>query len=208
MKKTILITFLLVTNLFCKPNSNMELMNNPDIIKVFSKEEISSLELIVDFFDSFILKKAKKNQDINQAYHEYFESIDRSESIEDLRIHIGLTNSDNTKELIMTLKEKGIFKEIWKYSYEYDYITKDTLSVNLAPNVQGKYMQFLELLGKHNNYISEYVNTIQSSDCIAPSLVAGFMKDFYKDVDFHKEVNRLIFAVHYITIVSEEKYNK
>lgn len=50
MKNIVLFTLALVINLSCIPISHMELTNDPDVLKIFNKEEISSLELIVNFF--------------------------------------------------------------------------------------------------------------------------------------------------------------
>lgn len=205
MKKMILLILSLVVNLSCRPVSNMKLINNPDVLKVFNKEEVSSLELIVNFFNSFILENTEKAQNINQAYYQYFETIRSSESIEDLGIKIGLSNSPGTKALIKKLKKSGVFQEIWKYSYSIDFNTKDTLSVRLALNQQGKYMQLLKLLGEENHFFFEYYQDLQSSGSISPANIAQFIKYFPK-VNFQKEVNRLVFAVHYITIVSGEEY--
>jgi len=205
MKKMFLLILSLVVNLSCRPASNMELINNPDVLKGFNKEEASSLELIVNFFDSFILESTEKAQNINQAYYQYFETIKSTESIEDVGIKIGLSNSACTKALIKNLKKSGVFQEIWKYSYSSDFKTKDTLSVRLALNQQGRYMQLLKLLGEDNHFFFEYYQDLKMSGGISPGNIAQFIKYFPK-VKFQKEVNRLVFAVHYITIVSGEKY--
>ena len=207
MKNMVLLILSMIVNLSCIPISHTELMNDSDVLKVFNKKEIPSLELIVNFFDSFILENTEKSQDISQAYYQYFETIKNSESIEDLSIHIGLSNSDVTKTLIKKLKDRGIFNEIWNYSYGYDFQTKDTLSVELELNQQGKYVQLLELLGENNNYFLEYYKDLQSSGTISPGNIAQFMK-YFREVEFQKEVDRLVFAVHYITIVSGEEYKK
>ena len=203
----ILLILSMVVNLSCIPISHMELKNDPDVLMVFNKEEIPSIELIVNFFDSFIVENTEKAQDINQSYYQYFETIENSESIEDLSIHIGLSNSDVTKALIRKLKDREIFYEIWNYSYGYDFQTKDTLSVELELNQRGKYVQLLKLLGKNNDYFLEYDKHLQSSGTISPSNIAQFMK-YFREVEFQKDVNRLVFAVHYITIVSGEEYKK
>lgn len=207
MKNIVLLALTLVANLSCIPISHNELINDPDVLRVFNKEEISSLGLILNFFDSLILENSEKVQDINQSYYQYFETIENSESIIDLSEHMGLANSNVTKSLINKLKVSGIFSEIWKYNYRIDFTTKDTLSVGLELNQQGKYMQLLELLGKSNNYFLEYTKHLQNSGTISPSNIAQFMK-YYREVEFHRGVNRLAFAIHYISIVSVEEYKK
>jgi len=205
MKKIVLLILVLVVNYSCTPISHMKLMNDPDVRIVFNEEEISSLGLIVNFFDSFILENTGEAQNIHQSYHQYFETIENLESIEDLSINIGLANSNATKTLIKKLKDREIFNEIWNYSYGYDFQTKDTLSVELELNQRGKYVQLLELLGKNNKFFLEYYKELQSSGTISPVNISQFKK-YFQEVKFQKEVNRLVFAVHYITIVSGEEY--
>lgn len=205
MKNMVLLILAMIVNLSCTSISHTELMNDSDALKVFNEEEIHSLELIVNFFDSFILENTEKAQDISQAYYQYFETIKNSGSIEDLSRDIGLSNSDATKALIKKLKDNGIFYEIWNYAYGYDFETKDTLSVELELNQQSKYVQLLELLGKNNNFFGEYNKHLQSSGTISPGNIALFMK-YFREIEFQKEVNRLVFAIHYITIVSDKEY--
>lgn len=208
MRSIILIYLFLIVNISCNSILNIRLSKDPDVLDIYNKKEIHSLELILGFFDDFISASTINNQEIGKAYFEYFELINSSESLEDMEIYLGLAHSEDTKKLIMELKDRGIFNEIWQYDYNYDFQTKDTSSVFLSPSVFGKYMQFLELKGKSNRSLEEYSKSIKNCACIAPSQIAFFMKDYYKKVDFQKEVNRLLFAVHYITIVSEQKYKK
>jgi len=203
MKNTILLILLL--NFSCSSPLDIKLEEDTDVLSIYNKKEISSLKLIVDFYDAFIMKNTKQQQ-INLAYHEYFESIRNVNSFEDLINHIRLT-PDDLKFLINDLKICGTFDEIWQYEYGINYKTKDTISVCIIPNTQGKYMRLLKLLGQSNDYLEVYANSIQECVCIPPSIAVGFQHN-HNEFDFQKEVNRLIFAIHYITIISEEKYKK
>ena len=196
----------LVATISCTRSQVVPLKDDPNVNKIFNKEEISDLNMIVKFFNDNLVKN-KNGQDINQFYHEYFKKVNTSESLENLRTHIGLVNSNRLKKLIDKLKDKRIFHEIWKYSYQYKYKTNDTVSRRLSLNLQGKYFKLLELQGKNDNLIKQYYISIRNSGRINPSSVAIIMKR-YKNVDFNLTINRLIWAVHYITILSEEPCTK
>jgi hypothetical protein len=206
MKSLYLFTVTLVTFISCNSNQFETLNENSDVHKVFNSDEIFSLNIIVMFFDSTIIKNTKE-EDISQAYYEYFKNINTSESLEGLRNCVGVANSSSVQALIEKLKNRCDFNEIWKYSFDHEYKSNDTLSLRLSLNLQGKYFQLLELLEKNNDFMKQYCSSVQGSGYINPSLVASVMKH-YKDVNFQESVNRLIWAVHYITILSNEPYIK
>lgn len=203
MKNIILYTALLIFNLSCWSTSDLKLVDDPNVLKIYTSEEISSLNQIVVFFDDFIMKSTKEQQ-LNEAYHKYVESICYAGSMDELKKRIGLT-INNTKLLINNLKEKGVFYEIWQYEYGLDYKTKDTISQSLIPNISGKHYKLLKLIGQTNEELKEYTNIIKTCGSIPPSLIAGF-QNVHSKFDFTKELHRLIWAVHYLTIISEEPY--
>jgi len=206
MRNIFLYVVVVITTFSCKPKPIITIKNDHNVQKVFNSDEITSLDMIIKYFDSVIIKNTK-NWNIAQAYHDYFENISTTESLQDINAYVGLANSNGTKAVIEKLKDRKVFNEIWKYSYGYQYKSGDTSSVQLSLNVQGKYFKLLKLIGKKNVFIKKYVNSVESAGCISPSLVAYVMKD-YNDIDFQKPVNRLIMAVHYITFLSTESVVK
>jgi hypothetical protein len=207
MKKIFFISLALFAILSCTTNPSLNLTDDPDVKEIFKKDEISSLAEIVQFFDDVIIENTKE-KDVSKAYLKYFGEINKSDSFEDLIPIIGIANSHETKKLIDKLKNKGIYNIIWKDSYNYNYESKDTISLNMTLNLRGKYIHLLELLGENNDFIKKYVYSLQSSGCISPALISDVMKNFNKEMNFKKDVNRLIFAIHYITILSEDAYKK
>ena len=187
-------------------NRIVPLKDNANIQRVFNRKEISSLNMIVKFFDNVIVKH-KNKADINEAYHEYLKKIAASESLDGIRKDVDSTKSPSVKALIDRLKKNGVFGEIWKYSYGYNPITKDTMTVKLSLNFQGKYYRLLGLRGENDNLIKRYYNSLRISGRIDPMCVAIVLKQ-YKNVDFNLKINRLIWAVHYITVLSREPYLK
>lgn len=206
MKNGFLLIVIFIIIGSCETNHLETLNEDPNVHEIFNRKEISGLNKILEFFDSIIMNNTKE-QNVTQAYYEYFEYINTLESFEELRNNIGLANSDSLKALINVLKDKKVFNEIWEYSYHIDYKSNDTLSVRLSLNLQGKYFQMLELLEENNDFIKLYSNYIRSSGYINPTAVASVMKQ-YMDINFQSPVKRLIWAVHYITILSNEPYVK
>ena len=200
MNKTFLFFLIFITKITCIGAQNYELYRGNKIHEVFEEQEIIYLDMIVECFDSILLAKTN-NQDISQAYNEYFNKLKDSESLKDLWRSIALSNSDNISALIKNFKRVGLFDEIWEYSYEYKYKSNDTLALRLSLNLQGKYVHLLKLLSQ-NNFFKTYYNSLIRSGYIDPSMVAIVMKE-YKKVDFRKAINRLVWAIHYITILSE-----
>lgn len=198
MKNIILFILTFSTCISCKTNQLVTLSDNSDLNKIFNKEEIYGLDIIVMFFDSIIVNNIKE-KNVNEAYYKYFTNIVTSESLEELRSCIALNNYSGVQALIDDLKEGKVFDEIWEYSYVHKF-ENDSLFPRLSINLQGKYFQLIELLEKNNDFMKMYSSSIKSSGYINPSLVASVMKH-YKYVNFQSSVNRLIWAVHYITIL-------
>ena len=75
---------------------------------------------------------------------------------------------------------------------------------------QAKYFQFLKLMSSEYPFLKDYVSSVESVGGINVVTQAGMLKIYYKEVDFNNEIIRLIWAVHYISAVSEIEswYNK
>jgi hypothetical protein len=205
--------YLLIVVLFaaapCAGQNVLPLKDNPDIKKVFSKEEISNLNLIVKFFDNTIIKSTN-NADINKAYHEYFKKVADSESFEKIGNDLDSARSPSLKELIDMLKKSGIFYEIWNRKYGYFLLVKsktkriDTVDLTISLNLRSKYFRLLKLESEKDVLIKQYYGYAKIAG-ISPSCDVLFLKR-YKDVDFSHPINRLIWAIHYITNLYKVPY--
>jgi len=149
MRNIFLYAVTVITIFSCTPKPVITIKNDHNVQEIFNSDEITSLDMIIKYFDSVIIKNTK-NRNIAQAYHDYFEKISTTESLQDLNTYVGLANSNGTKALIEKLKDRKVFSEIWKYSYGYQYKSGDTSSMQLSLNVQGKYFKFLKSIGKKN----------------------------------------------------------
>lgn len=199
------ISILILHIISCTSAPNTCAKEDAALKKEFTNEEITSLNLIVNYFDSHVLKIISSS-DTNEAYHSYFESLISSNSYESLNAKVGLNQSE-VNNLLKNLEAKGVFDEIWNYEYGYDYETKDTLSIVLVPNLNGRYWKFFEIISQDDSYLNEYKSRVDESRNIPPSIITGF-QNIHNKFDFNKEVNRLIWAVHFITAFSMHDIEK
>lgn len=202
--KIILFIGLIINNISCS-SDKYSLENDKAIQLIFNEEEISSLKLIVQFFDEYVSAGIRRNN-LNDSYHSFIESIKYVDSVEDLERKLNL-DQDGVDNLILILKEKRLSDEVWQYDYGYHHKSKDTLSISLAPNFDAKYWRFIDVISQNNITFKEYKTIIEVSGNIPPGIVAGF-QNIHDKFDFNYEINRLIWAVHFITIFSSKKYNK
>lgn len=203
LKRWFLYLCVLLVNSFCTQGETT-LNKDPDVLSVFNEKEISSLIEIIYFYDNHVLKKEKE---VSKAYFNYFDSISDLEVFENIIISKS-GNWSKAELLLEELKLNGVFNEIWKYDYEYDSKFTDTLYIRLSYNLQGKYFELLKLKGNKYAYIFDYVNSIENCHCIPPSSITNFLKNNYKKTNFRKESNRLIWAIHYITVLYKKDYSQ
>ncbi len=192
----------------CALSSKTALKTHTAIVQIFSNEEIVSLESIITFFDKIIMEKTQLPK-VNDAYCSYFETINKKESFDEFEKLIHIENKESYRNLITQLKEKGMYKKIWIDAYKYkSFVRKDTLKTYRRYKWEnGKYMNFLRLVGEKDTFIKDYRESIIACGDICLTDIVSFMK-FYKRFDFNKEIDRLMYAVHYLTLLSEEKYKK
>ena len=195
MKKTIITIVALISIISCQNNSNnpMDLSNNEKLTRFFSPDEIEAMESIISYFDKMVVPGVT---DYNSVYQKYFDEMAKAESYDDLLSKIDLKSKD-AGLLIKNLKKNGVFNEIWT---ELPNKLNDNKSLDI--NWNGKYFQFLKSMSSEYSFLKNYVSSVESVGGINVVNKAGMLKIYYKEVDFNKEIIRLIWAVHYITVLS------
>lgn len=204
MRQVVLAILIFPLNVLFFQLKQPELHTDPTVVNVFNEKEISSLERIVDVFDDFIVGNVGEVNNIQKAYNQYFDSVSNEEVFRHLSEQLKLSDSDIIQSLISQLKDDGIFDEIWSYNdyHHYHIDTKQgTKVLGLKINKNGKYFKMLNSLSKHNDLYESYYKSIMGSGRISPGSISIFLNAFHQ-VDFSREVNRLIFAIHYITVAS------
>ncbi len=175
--------------------NEMKLQDNKILKNYFNDNEILELSDIVTFFDSKVQESYSKKT-LNDCYKSYFANFETVFKEKGIQI-----DTVGYRELLNSLDTK-VFDNIWGYAQGH-LRKSNTVSYekqkHLELNVNGKYFKFLSEYSKKNKDLSVYVSSIKTTSCIAPVSIADFLTN-YKKFDFNNELNRLIFAVHFITL--------
>jgi hypothetical protein len=174
---------------------------NSDFEKVFNEEEQSTINDIVIQFDE-VIKQETGNNDISNAYLDFAECLKRFESIDDYYDKINSLKNGIDK-IIEENKETEFFNNTWIRNYGFKPPSwSDTLTTMLEFKLKPKYFKFLKRKSSKNKYLKEYLQTIEWSLSIPPSL-SGSSQYLIDALDMNDKSDRLIIAIHFITIVSE-----
>lgn len=191
MKWFILVVFLAV---FSHTSTAQPTLNDDAQLKnYFSADEIQKLQIIVDFFDQYLVLETGQ-QNLQKAYTAFNKKSAKNQLIVmDIpadKIHgmygqVGLP----------------LWNNIWKYQSTHILRQSDQTRLvvpQLDLNLQGKFWQYLTSLGKNDQKIKKYVDIVDKAGTLPPSAKGLYFDESYH-VDFMNPVNRLIAAVHYLT---------
>ena len=56
-------------------------------------------------------------------------------------------------------------------------------------------------IGEKNDFINVYADRLNAASDLLPSVIAGFSKNIDR-IDLTNKNNRLIFAIHYLTLIN------
>lgn len=194
IKKTKVYTInLLIIVLFfnCNYNTIKKLENYPKITKIFNYSEIQDLDIILTFFDTKISNEFKSSS-IKESYSSYYRKS--LNELDNGSLYIGFLYNEQI-ELINKIK-KSTFKEIWNKGENFS--KNDTLDL-IYLRTDGKYAEFLKILGDENIAIKKYINDLTLHNDITPEQSYFFLNN-YKSIDINDERIRLVLAIHYLTL--------
>ena len=178
MKKLILILFLIIISA-CKQESKIE---NPN--RIWTEPELTQLNSIVSEFDK-ILTTEYKTDSVKKAYLEYSNSVFQNQI---------LPNLNGMKKLSSDLKKFVVFDKIW-----WKYTNSNTEHFDLKTD--SNYEKYLTEIGKKSDFIKDYADLFNAAGDIQPSVIGGFAKNI-ENIDLNNKNNRLIFAIHYLTLTN------
>ena len=178
LKKHILILFLTILSA-CKQESKIE---NPN--GIWTEPELTELNSIVSEFDQ-ILTTEYKTDSAKKAYLEYSNSVLQNQIV---------PNLNGMKKLSSDLKKFVVFDKIW-----WKYTDSNSEHFNLKTDCN--YQKYLSEIGKTSNFLIDYADRFNSASDLQPSVIAGFAKNI-KNIDLTDKNNRLIFAIHYLTLLN------
>ena len=191
--RTLIIICILILNFSCKTKfSTSELRNN------FSKDQISDLNKVTDFFKSQICEN--DNSDFKTCFskmlHELLEYGWQS--------ILDNVNFDKQKELYNSIS-KSTFEEIWEFG-KATYPDTGLELKSVGSKYNGKYQKFLTELGKNNNEIKDYADKlIGAGDFESMGLLQQRIFNNPTEFDLDNPNVQLLIAVHYLTQNDQQK---
>lgn len=178
LKKRILILFLTILSA-CKQESKIA---NPN--GIWTGTELTELNSIVSEFDQILTTEYKTDSE-KKAYLEYSNNVFQNQSV---------PNLSGMEKLNSDLKKFVVFDKIW---WKYP----DSNNEHFTLNTNNNYQKYLTKIGKKSDFIKDYADRINSAGDLQPSVIAGFAKNI-KNIDLTDKNNRLIFAIHYLSLMN------
>ena len=160
--------------------------------QVFNKKEISDLYKILTFFDNQIMNSFK-SESLIESYNMF-----NAKDLEFEKDGLIFGNIPFSKQkYIYHSIDKSTFNEVWRLGKSIEGNGKELSIVFINPN--GKYANYLQLLGAKNNFIKNYSKVIEETGDIPPTLLYSITHN-YKDLNISDENIRLVIAIHYLTL--------
>jgi len=186
----------LVEILCCQKSKSQTLSSNLKVQEIFTENEISSLNEILEYFDS-LAKKSTDNSDIEKVYHSYCENL-RDIPINEIWKRLR-TKKNEVEQFIKSIEDNEVYGELWIRKYTVDYENGDTLGSYLIQNTNGKFIELLNYICAEYPEFYDYREAIIDWKFIPPGLVIDF-QSVHQKLDFNQDYIRLFVAIHYITL--------
>ena len=191
--KLFTILSLLILILGCQHNGSIELQDDEIVTRHFNESEITYLQSVLKFIDSEIRQFSTEGSLLEDKYHNFFEGMKYQSEIDP---YGELAKFDlNKLGLILSDIPESFLDEIW---YQHSVSPESEVSLNHA----GRFARFIQEAAKSNPFLKEYFDTLEYTGGISPSMYASvLMKP--EEIDLRLERERLILAVHYITVMKK-----
>lgn len=166
-------------------------------IDYFSQVEKSDLNKISNYFASKICDEWKFESEV-ECYNKVFRRFKENPKF-DFSI-LGIEYVD-FKKFYSSEIEESTLDLIWSETKLINYELNDsTESVTL--NYSGKFSQFLKKVGERNDLLKGYYEQLISVGAISPAMIAQMQMN-YDLLNFENCNDRLIVAIHYLTLLTE-----
>lgn len=194
----IIIVCLLIVS--CKARNNY---SSKEVKKIFNEKEIKDLTVLVDYFESKIRVEGK---DMESCYKDWIKTLAGQEGPYDIKIF----NFEEQKELYKKI-DTSTFHEIWYFSKVYGRFRNKEYTKNISPNLEGKYLKFLKLVGKERSKVNQLAEEIEGMNDFDNILFLFFEPNGKKEIkitgDFTDFNNKLIVTIHTLDYV-DANYRK
>ena len=153
---------------------------------IFTETEFRELNFLLQDFDNLLINESQ-TYSTKIAYWEFTQRV-----VEDNSVPI-INGIDSLGQSVLKYK---VFDKIW---WKYKDSELKTVKYNFAD--KSKYLEYLKLVGKESDLIKDYAERLESANDLVPSVIAGFSRNIKKN-DLENENIRLIFAIHYLTLLN------
>jgi hypothetical protein len=208
MRKAKLILLIIITITLFSFQSKVNLQSDKHLNEIFSKSEIKEIEKMVSYVDSMVLKNTG-TEDINQAYHQFLEKLNRT--IQDSSKFLVPFEEEKKYQFLESL-DSTVFNDFWqmgnfvKMSMYKNTIYRDLCGYKyLDMHPFGRYMEYLEKLGKEDDFYKSLKENIEMSGDIPVTMSIWFPMN-HQQFDFNLPKNRLWATVYILRI--EEHHDK
>lgn len=160
-------------------------------ITTFSKEELVEINSLIDHVDKLVIKETD-NEDINTAYHLYFEKL--KTNMDDGHYIIPFNSKDKFSFLEHIIE--NTFDEFWRVDTRNYDTTKYYAPCNefLSINPNGKYVDYINEIGKSDSIFFDLNENILSMGDISRTGLIRFLAN-NSSIDFNLIKNRLLAVV-------------
>ena len=197
--RNLIILALLILNVSCKSQfATNELNHN------FTKEQISDLQKITDFFRTQIC--ADENYEFKTCFEKFLPDLVNS----NFGYKAIYDKVDFEKQKLMYKSiSKNTFDQIWSFCHTTNYHLNTEYESLCGAGYTKQYVKFLIELGKSNKIIADYADKlIASGDFDSSSYFQQRIYDNKNDFDFSNPNIQLWIAIHFLTQNDQEKRNE
>ena len=186
--------------------TRFDLQSDKDLNKVFTENELKEIEKMIHYVDDRVVE-ITGNKDIEQAYHQLLDKL--LHPIQDGPAYLVPFEEEEKYKFIQSL-DTTVFNKFWTFgrvgkAVYQDYIYEDGYQF-LELSINGRYVaDYLERIGKQDDYYKSENETIKMAGGLAPTTKAWFLKN-HSEFDFAIPKNRLWAAVFIFSI--EEPHDK
>ena len=175
--------------------SSFSLEEDPIVLRHFSESDIAYLDSILVFFDNEVVNQTQSNEVI-KSYKELFQIIKDSVKINTPTSTIEI-DQQKLARLFSELPD-SFQHELWYTGYSHNPRNNDSTFFRDL-RYSGKYSVFLKSASEKNTFLFEYYDDFKHATAISPSMHANMLL-FPDKLDIKKDRERLIYAVHFITL--------
>lgn len=186
--------------------TKFDLKMDKHLAEVFTDNELQEIQKMINYVDDRVMSLTN-NKDINEAYHQLLNKL--LYPIEDGSAYLVPFDEEEKYEFLQSL-DATVFNEFWTIERVRKAVYQDSIYEDgyqfLELSSSGRYVtDYLERIGKDDDYYKTEKETIELAGGLAPTIVAWFLK-IHNEFDFTVPKNRLWATIFILRI--EESHDK